>query len=115
MPRRLKSTATVAKPESDTSRSQAEKYLAKVPEKQVFWCNNGAVLNDVMELKDALANMSDQTYAYHANEIKQDFSNWIRNVIGDNKLAKDLETAASREQAVKLVEERCAFLAGKRV
>jgi len=113
MPKRVKSTTKSAKPESEIARSQAEKYLARVPENQVFWCNNGSILNDVMELKDALANMTDQTFSYHSNEIKQDFSNWIRNVIGDNTLAKDLETAANREQALKMVEERCVSLMSK--
>ncbi len=95
------------------TKSQAVKYLSKVPDNQAFWCNDGAVLRDVMELKDALANMSDQTFAYHSNEIKKDFSNWLRDIIGDEKLAKDLETAPNREQAVKMVEERCSLLVSR--
>ena len=95
------------------NKSQAEKYLGKVPENQVFWCNNGVVLRDVRELKDALANMSDQTFCYHSNEIKKDFSTWVRDIIGDDKLAKDLEKATNREEAVKIVEERCQLLVSK--
>jgi hypothetical protein len=111
-----KSTETTNKTTTRTSgvtRSQAVKYLSKVPEDRVFWCNNGAILNDVRELKDALANMSDETFYYHSNEIKKDFSNWMRDVVGDNKLAGDLEKASNREQAVKMVEERCNLLVSK--
>ena len=54
--------------------------------------------------------MSDQTFAYHSNEIRKDFSHWVRDVIGDKKLAKDLEKASNREKAARIVEERYVFL-----
>ena len=95
------------------NQSQAKKYLAQVPPENAFWCNNGTVLKNLKELKDALAGMSDQTFAYHSNAIKKDFSNWIRGVVGDEKLAQTLETAPDREQAAKIVEERCILLASK--
>ncbi len=92
------------------SKSQAEKFLAKVPEENAFWCNDGRVLRDMKDLKEALATMSDQTFAYHSNEIKKDFANWVRDVIGDYELARDLERASNREQAARIVEERYTYL-----
>jgi hypothetical protein len=62
------------------------------------------------DLKDALAAMSEQTFAYHSNDIKKDFSNWTRDILGDEKLAKDLEGASNRGQAAKIVAERLAYL-----
>ena len=113
MPKTTKMTEKKTGTGSQTSRitkSQAEKYLSKVPEQNVFWCNNGTVLRDIRELRDALANMPDQTYAYHSNEIKKDFSDWMRDIVGDKKLADDLVTARSREDALKMVEARCSLL-----
>ena len=107
------------KPASKTGRtsritkSQAKKFLARVPEDNVFWCNDGQVLRDVNELKDALTIMSDQTFSYHSNDVKKDFSNWIRDVVGDEKLAGTLETVPDRQQAAKIVEERCNLLLSK--
>jgi len=92
------------------SKEQAAGYLGKVPEDKAFWCHDGAVLRDMRELKEALAAMSDQTYAYHSNAIKNDFSHWVRDIIGDDKLANDMESAASREEAVKIVEKRYSLL-----
>jgi hypothetical protein len=91
-------------------KQQVERFLAKVPEEFVFWSHDGRVLRDMKDLKDALTSISDQDYTYHANETKKDFSNWVRDIIGDEKLAQDLVMAISREQAAKIVEERYTFL-----
>jgi len=95
------------------TKSQAQKFLAKVPEQNVFWCSDGSVFRDIKELRDALAVMSDQTFYYHSNEEKKDFSKWVRDVVGDEKLAENLEVAPDREQAAKIVEERCSLLVSK--
>ena len=95
------------------TKGQAQKFLASVPEQNVFLCNDGNIFRDLKELKDALATMSDQTFRYHSNEVKKDFSKWVRDVVGDEYLAVNLETAPDREQAAKIVEERCGLLVSK--
>jgi hypothetical protein len=62
------------------------------------------------ELAEALATMSDETFAYHSNVQKQYFSNWIREIMGDKDLAKRLEKAASRPQAAQQAANRMSFL-----
>jgi alpha-amylase len=95
------------------TKTQAKRFLARVPEQNAFWCSDGHVFRDIQELKDALPRMSDQTFCYHCNDEKKDFSNWIRDVIGDANLAKTLETVPDREQAARVVDERCSMLASK--
>jgi len=115
MAKTIKATAKKADA-SRTSRitkTQARKFLAPVPEQYVFWCNDGSLFRDLRELGGALAAMSDQTFAYHCNDVKKDFSNWIRDVVGDTSLARSLESANSRKQAASLVEDRCLLLASK--
>ncbi len=92
---------------------QARKFLAPVPEQYAFWCIDGNKFRDLRELGGALAGMSDQTFAYHCNDIKNDFSNWVRDVVGDKNLAQDLESATGREQAARIVQERCYLLVSK--
>lgn len=116
MPRINKTGGRKRKPVPVTpeiSKSEAEIYLAKVPEDKVFWNNDGRILTDIKDLEEALIAMSDQTFAYHSNDIKKDYSVWIRDVMGDNKLAGDLETASNREQAAKIVRERYIYLSEK--
>ena len=92
------------------SKEQAEKFLAKVPEEYVFWCYDGRIFRDMKELAEGLVTMSDEVFAYHANPEKNDFSNWVRDVIKDEKLANDLALATSKVQAAGYVATRLTYL-----
>jgi hypothetical protein len=101
-----------AKPRAK-AKKQADKQLLKVPVEHVFWCHDGSIFSDINELAEGLAAMSDETFAYHSNLGKQDFSNWVRDVIGDEQLANDLAKATSKLQAVECVTARIVLLTGK--
>ena len=94
-------------------RQDAERLLSRVPEEHVFRCCDGRVLNDMQELRQALATMTDGTFAYHSNKEKKDFSNWVMDIIGDQKLAKDLAKSPDRTDAAKKVATRVDFLSAK--
>lgn len=78
-----------------------------------FWCNDGKVFKNLYELRDGLKNMSNETYLYHANSEKNDFSNWVRDVIKDEKLANNLRKARTKEEAAQIVENRIRELEKK--
>jgi hypothetical protein len=99
-----------AKPAGRASKKTAEKRLAKVPAEYVFYCCDGAVYRDIAELAAGLANMTDDAFAYHSNLVKQDFSNWVRDIIEDIELADDLAMAANRIQAADCVADRIVLL-----
>jgi hypothetical protein len=90
---------------------KAQKLLAEVAQKDVFRCHDGQVLRSMKELNDALSVMTDETYGYHCNTAKKDISNWVRDIIGDVNLARDLELATSRSLAAWEVATRMAYLA----
>ncbi len=92
------------------TRRDATRLLAKVAEEYVFRCHDGCVMSDMKELAQELNKMSDETFTYHANETKNDFSNWVKDIIGDNELASKLRLALSRTQAAKYAADRVAFL-----
>ena len=92
---------------------EAERLLAEVPEAYVFYLNDGRILRNMENLRDALNSMSDDLFAYHANTEKNDFYNWVRDIINDEKLAKDLLRARNRIQTFRAVSRRAAFLKGK--
>jgi hypothetical protein len=92
---------------------QNSQLLAKVPEGYVFYCHDGSIFADINELAAGLATMSDETFAYHSNPDNQDFSNWVRDVIGDKQLADDLAKATTRSQATDYVVARISLLSGK--
>jgi len=89
---------------------EALKFLSEVPEEQAFYCMDGRILKDMNDLEKALDDMSDETFAYHSNTEKKDFSNWVADVIGDNKLAEYLEGTLERDLAAEIVAGRITCL-----
>jgi hypothetical protein len=95
------------------TRSVAEAMLGDIPEEKRFWCHDGRYLKNLDELKDALEQMTADTFSYHSNETKTDFSNWVKDVVGDEKLSRDLLKCTTKEQAAKAVADRVRWLKSK--
>jgi len=95
------------------SKEEANRRLGDVPDEKRFWCQDGRVVKNFKELEKALNDMSDETFHHHAGGGRNDFSSWIRDVVGDDKLANDLSKAKSRIQASKAVAQRISFLKSK--
>ncbi len=94
-------------------KQDVERLLAAVPGEYAFWCCDGRILKDMRELGKAFDTMTDEAFAYHANGGKRDFCNWVRDIIGDEELARELERAPNRIQAAQKVMERIVFLTGQ--
>lgn len=94
-------------------KEDAARFLCNASPEQCFWVNNGPVLKNVEELADALQQMNDGTYSYHANKEKNDFSRWIGDVFQDQKLANDLLSSRNKESAVKKLKSRISSLKKK--
>lgn len=95
------------------TKPMAEERLADVPDEVVFRCCDGRIFRNLKELRDALNIMEDRVYTHHVTEGKNDFSAWVRDIIGDQTLAKNLRNSLNREQAAKVVVSRIAFLESK--
>jgi hypothetical protein len=95
------------------TRSVAEAMLGDVSEEKRFWSSDGRYLKSLEELRDALEQMADETFSYHSSENKTDFSNWVKDVIGDEKLARDLLKCTNKAQAARSIADRLAWLKTK--
>lgn len=91
----------------------ARAWLADTPQEKQFWCCDGRLAKNLPELKLALEQMSEETFLYHSNETKNDFSNWVRDVIGDEQLSRDLLKSKTQTQAAKAVADRVIWLKNK--
>ena len=88
----------------------AKKWLADVPDEYIFWCCDGRTMRNMQELAEALNTMTDEVFAYHANQDKNDFSTWVRDIIRDDELAGELFQTCSRTTAAVIVTRRAASL-----
>ena len=91
-------------PES-ISLEKAEKILSEVHPNREFKLHLGANLKSLYELCEALDIMSEASFSHHVTKQKNDFANWIRDVIGDIKLAHHVDKIKRKKDindAVKL-------------
>ena len=60
------------------TKTVAQGMLGDVPQDKRFWCSDGRVLKNLPELEVALKEMSEETFRYHSNKAKNDFSMWVK-------------------------------------
>jgi hypothetical protein len=89
---------------------EAQKMLGEVPQDKAFWVTDGKIIKKLSDLETALKQMSDDTFRYHVNAEKNDFYKWVGEVIGDDRLARELLRTTSRLQATKAVGTRISSL-----
>jgi hypothetical protein len=93
-------------------REKAKMILEDVqlPE-EVLLTNDGREIRNLWELKEFLEKSSDHTYSYHANHpLKNDFHEWVAEIIMDFELADRLMAANNREESARHVAERISQL-----
>ena len=82
------------------------KELGNVPAEHAFVLLNGPKINNLYELAEALENIKETSFRHHVTGQKNDFSNWIRDVVGDSELAAKLFTTNNRTRMAALVRSR---------
>lgn len=95
------------------TKQDAARVLADITGDKCFFCEDGCVCKNLTELADCLTHMTAETYYHHVTSWKNDFSNWIRDVLGDDKLANDLTKVTNPLEAAKKVRERVVWLQKK--
>ena len=90
------------------------RILASVADEKRFFCQDGSVLASLSELAERLRQMRQEAFRYHATYDKNDFANWVRDVLGDEVLAKKLRSIYDQLEASKVVANKVAWLESKR-
>jgi hypothetical protein len=93
-----------------TGKEMARLWLGDVPPDKVFWFHDGRAVKNLDEFAKALLEVSEQTFQHHLAKDKNDFSNWVRDVIGDVTLADQLRKATTQATAAHKVEARLNWL-----
>ncbi len=80
--------------------------MANAPDDKRFWVSDGKVLRNVNDLYGALKAMSDGTFRHHVNKEKNDFAKWLREVLKESRLARQIKRVKTREATIKWVAGR---------
>jgi hypothetical protein len=83
------------------------KALGDVSEyNQSFWFNNGAVAKNIYELVNIIESCDKSVFEYHVNSEKNDFYNWVLNILGDEILAKRVKKELDQKKFAKKIRRR---------
>ena len=63
-----------------------------------FWLRDGTAIKDLNNLAEAFQKMHDDIFKHHVDDQKNDFSNWIRDVLKDKELAIKIAKARSSKE-----------------
>lgn len=80
-------------------------FHANAPEHHAFILHNGTRLKSLNDLSGALQKMEDGVFFSHVNSSKNDFSQWIKDVMSLNDLADKIYPAKSRQEMVSLLHD----------
>ncbi|MDY6833989.1 MAG: DUF5752 family protein [Chloroflexota bacterium] len=107
-----KAASTTTKAAATTKVTATKKVASKpvqiqdVPTEYIFFCQDGKTMKNLNELASSFRDMSDETFYYHVNDERNDFSNWVKDIIGDTTLSSQLAKVSSKIEAAKEVEAR---------
>ena len=91
-------------------KEEAKKILADVNPECCFWVNNGPVVKNLEELSNTLPGISNEAFMHHVNKEKNDFSSWVRDILGDKILADDLMKSKTKQSVINKVKQRLQVL-----
>jgi hypothetical protein len=88
----------------------AARILADTDGDKRFFCQDGCAIKNLTELVDCLNHMTVEAFRYHVTSEKNDFSNWVRDVLGDEILAVKLNNISNPLEASKIVANKMTWL-----
>ncbi|GEM_PF-694498 len=83
-----------------------EVLVKDVPQEVSFWLSDGRIIRNAVELANAARTMPDEVYEYHANQFKNDFADWVRDIIKDEALAYAVRKAANKKGLEEAIRKR---------
>ncbi|MCD6229245.1 MAG: hypothetical protein J7K00_00385 [Candidatus Diapherotrites archaeon] len=83
------------------------------PGKYFYTESDGVVIRNLNELPGALQRTKKDVFGMHVNEEKNDYSCWVRDVVGDTVLATRLLGTMDKSRTVQFVKERIFYLKKK--
>lgn len=95
------------------SKKDALRTLSDVNPEHNFWVSDGSILKNINDLLSALKKMKKNVFQAHVNKEKNDFANWINDIIKDEKLAKEISKIKEKKKLLKKITQRIQWLKKK--
>jgi len=103
---KTKTKKVVAKKSGAKSKKGDKRVLVCANGEQCFWATDGKIIANLIELRDALAEMEKEAFKHHVNSERNDFASWINDVLQDSELAEELRSAKQPSTARTIIARR---------
>lgn len=71
-----------------------------------FYSKSGQVLKDIEDLFKCIKNISNEDFSHHVNSEKNDFANWVNDILLDKNFASALRKASSKDKMIEVVRNK---------
>jgi|SRR3989344_3276788 len=92
--------------EKKVSVEKASAILKPVSPYSIFKLHKGRELRSLQDLHDSLTEMENEVFYHHVSRGKNDFANWVRDIIGDEDFAKKIRKVKHKYQLKELINKR---------
>lgn len=82
---------------------QAKPALVHASEHEAFWMTDGRILRNLIDLREALSSIDTAIFSHHVSKDKNDFADWVGQVLGDAACAADLRMTTRPKPAHTIV------------
>ena len=83
-----------------------ERYaLTEAQGNERFFIHNGPVVKDMLELKKAFENMTQDQYNFHVTKEKNDFALWVEYILHDKQCARAIKKARTIKTSIRAVDQ----------
>lgn len=72
----------------------------RVQKEEFFYSVDGKIIKNLADLQLALMFMDDMHFFFHVTEEKHDFAQWVNDVLGEYKLAKQMSVYRNKEMVL---------------
>ena len=94
------------------SNAPASAIVSNTSPEVYFRVIDGSEIKNLLELAHSIEKMSDDSFYYHVNENKNDFSSWVKDVFNQEELANEISKKNGRLETQAAILK---FLVGKLV
>ena len=92
--------------ERQKAAQQQQRGLNAISSNEFFILRGGRIIKDLYDLAHLMEEIDDETFKYHADGQKNDFAAWVKDVIKDYDLAKEILNAKSRDKTRLIILKR---------
>ena len=86
------------------------KFLMNVPEEKALLLRDGSRVLNIEELRNELKYMSEEVFKEYVNESKNKFYDWIKDCVGDEKLAEKIKDVKNKKRMLDIINSRIIYL-----